>query len=105
MALTPGSPEWEERLDSMLMAEAAVGEPSWWWMSFADPHRPTGQQFLGVAIVRASGEASAVTESHQLGVNPGGEIALAPIPEDHVPPPHLRNRLLSRAELEEAGLA
>jgi hypothetical protein len=26
----------------------------WWWLSFADANRPTGQQFLGVAIMQAT---------------------------------------------------
>lgn len=45
-----------------------------WWLSFADPDRPTGQQFLGACIVRAVDEISAVKVAHALGINPGGEV-------------------------------
>ena len=45
-----------------------------WWLSFADPLRPTGQQFLGVVIVDAIGFIEAVRVTHILGVNPGGEV-------------------------------
>ena len=48
----------------------------WYWLSFCDAKRPKGTQFLGAAIVAASGKIEAVRASHILGCNPGGEIAL-----------------------------
>lgn len=83
-----------------------------WWLSFCDPDRPTGQQFLGVVVldvdeadvaasehittaIRASHGlppldeaddrwlAGAVHKSHRLHVNPGGEVACARL--DDVP--------------------
>lgn len=44
------------------------------WLSFADPTRPTGRQFLGAAIVRADRIITAVRRAHALGINPGGEV-------------------------------
>jgi hypothetical protein len=51
-----------------------------WWLSFADPGLPEGSQFLGVVILEAAGLADAVTKSHLLGLNPGGEILGYPVP-------------------------
>jgi hypothetical protein len=76
------------------------------WLSFCDAERPEGQQFLGVCIVKVSAEdadaealtlllrfppaqpgsewlAAAITKSHRLGCNPGGEVAAHELPADH----------------------
>jgi hypothetical protein len=74
-------------------------------MSFADPDKEPGTQFLGVCIVQGGGIAEATQTAWDLGINPGGEIQAHPIPEEHVPDEKYRLRLLSRDELEEAGLA
>lgn len=75
------------------------------WLSFCDPERPTGQQFLGACLVRVTeAEAAAALErviarfpdtplgaewlaaacakAGALGCNPGGEVASAEIPVD-----------------------
>ena len=71
-----------------------------WHLSFADPGLPAGSQFLGVVIVQAQALEDAVTRSHVLGVNPGGEIQVAgPIPPGFIGP-EWRDRLLSKAEAE-----
>ncbi len=82
-----------------------------WWLSFCDPDLPTGQQFLGVAIVdvgeadmvrvrpkadavrAANGQppvddevawmAAAIQKSHHTRCNPGGEVGAVRI--DDVP--------------------
>lgn len=99
--LEPGSPEWEARLDELLMEEAAES-PSWWWLSFCDPARPKGEQFLGVAIVRAGGVVSAAAEAGRLGINPGGEVAGADLPMEPDEAWRLAwcERLLTREEAE-----
>ena len=51
-----------------------------WWLSFADGTLPTGQQFLGACIVDATDLASAVSISHRVGVNPGGEVKIGALP-------------------------
>ena len=53
-----------------------------WWCSFCDPRRPRGEQFLGLCIVEAVDEITAVTKTHALGINPGGEVAFMDIRED-----------------------
>ena len=94
-------------------------ETNWWWLSFCDPERPEGKQFLGVAIVTAevedvfdaltyAGEREiglAIRRTHDLGINPGGEVSGILIPPEHVPDERYRDRLLDRAELESSGLA
>ena len=77
----------------------------WFWLSFADPKRPTGQQFLGVAIVEGWTIQEAVTRSHLIGVNPGDcEISFAQIPEEHLPPEEFRHVLMTYAELAASGI-
>lgn len=82
----------------------------WWYLSFADPHRPSGQQFLGGVYVQgeeprppAPRPLDAVTVSHLIGANPGGEIEmLGPIPVSALRarvPPEQRHRLLTHAEI------
>jgi hypothetical protein len=79
---------------------------SWFYMSFADPKLPTGTQFLGGCYVQADSLSDAVTRSHVLGINPGGEIKIWELPwamiddlDKHIPEQD-RHRLLSRAEIE-----
>lgn len=77
----------------------------WWWLSFADPNKPEGEQFLGVIITLAGGIGEATQKLWDMGINPGGEVKAYPYPDDVEPPPeHCRNKLLSKADLEEAGL-
>jgi hypothetical protein len=107
-----------------------------WWLSFCDPDRPEGQQFLGVVIVdvdewdKALGEigatairashglppltdapdqwfAAAVSKTHRLHVNPGGEAKGHRV-DEIAPPEELarcpRNRLLLEPELDALGV-
>lgn len=81
------------------------------WMSFCDPNKPTGEQFLGVALVDADSLAEAVTLSHLHGCNPGGEIQTVELPHGSIPPEMRgpmaaapRGTLLSRDDLERLGL-
>jgi hypothetical protein len=43
------------------------------WMSFCDPELPKGSQFLGVAIVEAEAERTAIATAWDNDCNPGGE--------------------------------
>ena len=98
------------------------------WLSFADPDRPPGQQFLGVCLVdvddadallakadllqrfpqhRAGAEwiAAATRKAHVLGINPGGQVMSAELaPDEPLLARAPRNRLLSRDELAVRGL-
>ena len=79
------------------LIEPSPGDPLF-WLSFADPGRPEGTQFLGVAIIQGSTLAAAITRSHMLKVNPGGEIAsMGPIDARYIAA-EWRDRLLTKDE-------
>jgi hypothetical protein len=93
------------------MNEQVGHREDWFYISFADPHRPKGTQFLGGCYVRAVaddpeleakamlfaaerrgdgttlddeelGVAMALATATRLGINPGGEArVLGPLPE------------------------
>lgn len=76
----------------------------WWWLSFADPLRPPGRQFLGVLVVPGVSFEHALEGTFLLGLNPGGEVVGNELPPDKVPAEEFRGRLLSRDELVGHGL-
>ena len=84
-----------------LLEQEHEQSPALWWMSFRDPNKPKGRQFLGVAIVEAPGFMHAVQKTWELNINPGGEIVAEQVEGVSV---EYHNRLLSRADLEAAGL-
>lgn len=77
---------------------------TWFYLSFADPHRPEGTQFLGGLYIEAKTLPEALTASHVRGLNPGGGVqVVGPIPDEMMDknvPVADRHRLLSRKELE-----
>jgi hypothetical protein len=86
---------------------------SLWWVSFCDPERETGTQFLGACIVddddagvlgKIMGDiCAAVSAASANGCNPGGEAMGIQVPDDVAPriAREWRNRLLTREECEE----
>jgi hypothetical protein len=74
-----------------------------WWLSFCDPERPKGKQFLGAAIVEAGDMIEACRMAWALGCNPGGEVAGLAIPSDRIRfvASTWRNRLLTKTECDE----
>lgn len=72
-----------------------------YWLSFCDPYRPKGQQFLGVAIVQTDNFAEALSEAWRLKINPGGEARGMFLPEAcHAMVGDSVGRLLSQAEAQ-----
>jgi hypothetical protein len=92
------------------------------WLSFADSHRPKGQQFLGVAVIDVSDDAAAAAKvqlellfpkaqpdaewilaatllAWEHDCNPGGEVGAIDITDDPEVVAVPRNRLLSKEEL------
>ncbi len=67
------------------------------WLSFCDPKKPEGSQFLGVCVVEADSMPLAVTRAWGLGCNPGGEVLGAVFEWERIPETWL-NRLLTKAE-------
>jgi hypothetical protein len=74
---------------------------AFFWLSFCDPHKPEGSQFLGASIVEAPNFLCASTAAHLIGCNPGGELLGTEFPERLVPPIEWRNRLLTREQCAE----
>lgn len=72
----------------------------YWYISFCDPDRPEGEQFLGAAIVKAPSLHHAITVSHLTGCNPGGEaVVFGPIGGKL--PPQWLFRVLTAAEVDD----
>lgn len=70
-----------------------------WWLSFTDPRRPSGDQFLGVIVTRAETLEDAITGTWLLGINPGGQIlTIGPWPPGTFAP-EWQDRLLTKEEL------
>lgn len=100
MATNPGMTLMKvDRRAQLLAEEAATGVEDIWWLSFCDPGKPKGSQFLGIVVTRALGFVSALEKARELGVNPGGECRgyvtdMKGLTEAHF------DRLLSKAELD-----
>jgi hypothetical protein len=68
-----------------------------YWLSFVDEE---ADKSLGVILVKASSFIQAVLKTHQLRINPGGQVLGYEVPEDDTETlkiPH--NRLLQQEEL------
>lgn len=84
-----------------ILIEADVGtEPRFWYMSFCDAERPEGQQFLGSCFVAAKTLSGALTASHRLKCNPGGEVKFYELPPGTRLPAKWLTRLLAKDELD-----
>jgi hypothetical protein len=64
----------------------------WWWLSFVNPG---DERFLGVCVVKRHSFVAAVQRAHQLGINPGGQVAGQVLPEGEEPPEALRDKLVA----------
>lgn len=78
----------------------------WWYLSFVDPDLPEGERWVGGCYVPATSVEEALTVSHVLGINPGGEVQGAgPLDREalfeHVPEKD-RRRLLKREDIPDA---
>jgi len=67
-------------------------------LSFADPEKEPGTQFLGVCIVDAPTFQDATQKCWDLNINPGGEILAYRLPSTHPFPSESKDRLLTREE-------
>ena len=74
-----------------------------YYLSFCDPDKPRGEQFLGACIVPASDIVTAVRVAHLLGCNPGGEVLGQPCGDgEKLVKDHHIGRLMQKRELSEA---
>lgn len=81
-----------------------MNDSTWFYLSFASHD---DGRFLGATYVEAPDLTSAIARSHELEVNPGGEVmAVGPFPFDlfaqHVAPER-RERLLTFEDLGEGA--
>ncbi len=60
--------------------------------------------FTATADAKGISHTLAVVRAHDLGINPGGSVAGFVLSDDELPAPELRERLLSKDDLIEAGL-
>lgn len=75
-----------------------------YWMTFVDGSRPDSDKFLGACVVEAFSFEDALGTSHILGINPGGEVRIIEISDEHLPPLlKYKDRLVGKAELNEGG--
>lgn len=93
-----------DNLTRVLNKELEESIEKYLWMSFCDTDKPSGEQFLGVIITKTLGIGHAMQKTHELGINPGGQIASWEWEDAFkVINPEDFDRLLSKEELEEAG--
>lgn len=88
----------EARFNTLLNNETAAPKPMTYWLSFADPAKPKGSQFLGVVCVKAIGPMHAIQRTNELGLNPGGQVEIHAV-YDHIRDEDLE-RVLSRHYIE-----
>lgn len=76
-----------------------------WWLSFINPTKQRGSQFLGVVILDADSLGHAIQRAWQLKINPGGECMGIELPEEaraeHAP---YMDRLLTEEEAMQIGM-
>lgn len=76
---------------------------SWFYLSFCDTTKPAGTQFLGGIYVKGWEIGEALTRSHLLGINPGGEVQfVGPLPHSKLVEmvrEEDRERLLTKEEV------
>ena len=90
-------PRMERFVRLVAKERAECIQPVWWYLSFAGGD----EGWRGGVIVLAHGFATALLEANRLKINPHGEVSGHPIPGDKAPALKFRNRLLTKAELEE----
>lgn len=93
----------DERIAMLIEQEQQEGKEQILWMSFCDTSKPKGEQFLGVIITKALGPVHALKKTHQMKINPGGEVMSYEVTE-------IQNfnkvsdRLLNKKQLKKYGL-
>ena len=72
-------------------AEKLAQPERWMYLSFAD------EKFNGVVVIMAHGIVDAISKTHRLGINPGGQVMCVDMPEYVIAqvPEDCRTRLLS----------
>lgn len=89
----------ELRIQIMLELEHEQTQPKRWiWLSFVNE-----DDFAGVVITKTHGLNHAIQKTHLLGINPGGEVMSYELDDDDRRYQPYSDRLLSKADLADAG--
>lgn len=64
----------QQNITRLLKEEKEKNIETIWWLSFSDPDLSKGSRFLGVIITKALGFTHAMHKTHDMNINPGGEI-------------------------------
>jgi len=87
--------QFKQRRAELLTQEYAEPE-RWMYLSFAD------ETFHGAVVIKAHGLTDAITRTHALNINPGGQVFGVDMPDDILAsvPETNRQRLLSAEEIK-----
>jgi hypothetical protein len=106
MKAKTGTPEWRKNMAELMKEEMEQPEV-FWWLSFCDPDKPTGSQFIGVIVVKAHGLTDALTKCNAMMINPGGEVKGFEIPDTEETRkrlvPEVLNKLITREDMVKLG--
>lgn len=96
----PSNPSTRSAEPTVFAPIPTVGGEAW-ILSFCDPDKPKGTQYLGGAVVEIDGGmVAAVLATHLLGINPGGEVqGVGPFPSGSFPR-DMMDRLLTADEVQ-----
>jgi hypothetical protein len=83
-----------DRVTELLSKEGS--EEKLFYLSFAEPDK-----WLGAIVVKGFGFTSAWLKTHELKINPGGQVMGREIPSDKWPAECWWNRLLTKENVEE----
>lgn len=72
----------------------------YWYLSFADPSKPRGKQWLGGCYVKGDDIRQAMLRAWEAGCNPGGQIYGIPVEN---PGDAFVDRLLNKEQLRAIG--
>lgn len=87
-----------DRVTELLKEDSENDLLHWWWLSFADE-----SGFKGALVIKARGFTEALLIANLTNLNPQGEVKGAELPIDAVIPEEWKNKLISKAEIEQMG--
>ena len=71
------------------------------WLSFCSEKSDEKEAFLGACYIEAKNDLDAVRKTHELKINPGGQVLIMPIPPLTSVPSKYMNKLLSIKEIQD----
>src|SRR5580658_1300853 len=89
---------WRARIVKLLRAE--LNQPERFWLLSFSKGKFSEGKWLGGIIIKAHGITDAMFKTHQLKINPGGEMMAIEIPDEKVPPAEWHDQLLTRDQMD-----